>query len=124
MSVISPVVRNKSGEKKPTRYFSDKQEKQVAKTFSGKQQPNSGATTFKKGDVVLDNWLVECKTRTSSKDSISIKKDWLEKNVKESLLVGKENNALAFNFGPNEKMYYIIDEETFERLVEYERKSK
>ena len=47
---------------KPTRFFSKNQEKQVAKNLSGKVIPNSGATAFAKGDVALDNFLIECKT--------------------------------------------------------------
>lgn len=38
--------------KEATRYFSDKQEKEVAKMLEGHQTPNSGATGFVKGDWV------------------------------------------------------------------------
>ena len=31
--------------------------------------------------------------------------------------MGKPYNALAFNFGPGEKNYYIIDEYLFESLL-------
>ena len=31
--------------------------------------------------------------------------------------MGKKYSALAFNFGPNEKNYYIIDEYLFEELL-------
>lgn len=116
MSLIE--VKRKSDEKKPTRFYSNKQEKKLAKNLNGKQQPNSGATPFQKGDVTLDNWLIECKTCTKDKDSFSIKKEWLEKNMKEALFIGKPANALAFNFGPGQKNYYIIDDEMFEFLVE------
>ena len=50
-------------------------------------------------------------------ESMSIKKEWLEKNAKEALFMGKPYNALVFNFGPNQKNYYIIDEELFEILT-------
>lgn len=117
MSVINVAIKKKDGEKKPTRFYSNKQEKHVAKELNGKQQPNSGATLFKKGDVVTESdWLIECKTCTKNKDSFSIKKDWLEKNLKESLLVDKKYNALAFNYGPDQKMYYIVDEKIFKEL--------
>lgn len=119
MALIETVDRNKSGEKKPTRYYSSKQEKAVAKKFDGKQTKNSGATLFDKGDVTLDKWLIECKTKTAISDSISIKKEWLEKNNKEAIFEGKDYSALAFNFGPNEKNYYIIDEYLFKELVDY-----
>ena len=118
MGLLNTVKREKDGVKEPTRSFSKKQENYVAKKFGGERVKNSGATAFAKGDVNLDSMLLECKTKTSPSESMSIKKDWLEKNVKESLFMGKKYSALAFNFGPNEKNYYIIDEELFEILLD------
>lgn len=109
--------RKTDTEDKPTRYFSKMQEKAVAKKLNGRVQPNSGATAFAKGDVKTDDWLIECKTKTTSSDSMSIKKSWLEKNMHEALFLGKQYSALAFNFGPNEKNYYIIDEDTMFLLI-------
>ena len=60
--------------KSSTRYFSSKQEKAVAKAVGGKKTANSGATPFQKGDVRTDNWLIECKTKTSPSESMSIKR--------------------------------------------------
>ena len=118
MALINIAQREKEGSKpEPTRKFSKKQEDYVAKKFGGERVKNSGATAFAKGDVNLDNFLIECKTKTSPSESISIRKDWLEKNVKESLFMGKKYSALAFNFGPNEPNYYIIDEYLFEELL-------
>lgn len=118
MSVINKAIRNKEGEKKPTRFYSDRQEKRIAKEFGGNQTKNSGATLFDKGDVRLENWLIEAKTHTTDKDSMSIKKEWLEKNLKESLIAGKKYNALMFNFGPSDsKNYVVIDEDTFKELI-------
>ena len=82
-----------------TRKFSYKQEKKVAKQLGGRVQPNSGATPFLKGDVISDNWLIECKTQLTSKNSMSIKREWLEKLEEERLAMRKPNMALAFNFG-------------------------
>ena len=65
---------------KPTRWYSNKQENHVASAVNGKKVANSGATTWKKGDVQTDDWLLECKTCTTDKKSFSIKKEWLEKN--------------------------------------------
>ena len=87
--------------------------------MKGKQTKNSGATAFEKGDVLSGDFLIECKTKTSPSESISIKKEWLEKNNKEAVFMGKEYNALAFNFGPNEPNYYIIDEFLFGELQNY-----
>lgn len=111
--------RHREGEKKPTRYYSNKQEDQVAKSLGGKTTKNSGATLFQKGDLTLDNWLIEAKTKTSNSESMSIKKEWLSKNLSESLFMGKKYNALVFSFGPDEDNYYIIDEYLFKELVYY-----
>lgn len=119
MALIDTAKREKGSEKLPTRYYSKKQEETIAKKFGGERVKNSGATAWQKGDIYLDKWLLEAKTKTSPSKSISIQKEWLEKNIKEALFMGKPYTALAFNFGPNEKNYYIIDEELFEQLVTY-----
>jgi len=106
-------------EKKPTRYYSKKQEDQVAKTLNGTRQKNSGATMFAKGDVLTEKFLLEMKTKTTHAESITIKKEWFEKNIKETLIVGKPYSAIGFNFGPGEENHYIISEELFEELLEY-----
>lgn len=98
---------------RPTRFYSNRQEKKVAKAVSGYQTANSGATKFSKGDIRTDKWLFECKTSTAPKKSFSIKKDWLEKNREESFAMGKDYNALVFDFGDEGKRYYVIDEKTF-----------
>lgn len=111
---------NKDTDKKPTRYFSDRQEKSIAKAVGGRQTANSGATPFQKGDVLIDgksSWLIEAKTKTTHADSISIKKEWFEKNLYEAAEMGKKYTALAFNFGPGEPNRYIIDEWLFQELL-------
>lgn len=102
---------------RPTRFYSDKQEKQVAKAVGGKQTANSGATAFVKGDVLLDDWLIECKTCTSEKKSFAIQQEWLSKNAQEAFAMGKSFSAVAFNYGPGAPNYYVIDEKTFKRLL-------
>ena len=74
---------------------------------------------FAKGDIKLDKFLLECKTKMKSSDSITIRKEWLDKLNAESLFMGKPYSALAFNFGPDEDNYYIINEELFETLINY-----
>lgn len=117
------VQRNKEGEApKPTRYYSDKQEKSIAKAVGGKQTPNSGATAWKKGDILTsgsNSFLLEAKTKTTSSESITIKKAWFEKNRQEALLTGTPHQAVVFNFGPDEPNHYIIDEYLFLALQEY-----
>lgn len=103
-----------------TRYYSKKQEKKVAKAIKGKVQPNSGATAFMKGDVVAEDWLIECKTKTKDSSSFTIKEDWLLKNEEEAFAMGMNNSALCFDFGPNaNKRYYVISERLFHLLQDY-----
>ena len=120
MALLQTVNRKKENSSKPTRYYSKKQEKQVAKELGGKTTPNSGATPFIKGDITLDKYLIECKTKTDDSESISIKKEWLDKLNQESLFMGKEYFALVFNFGPSSDNYVIIDENTFKEIIENE----
>lgn len=117
MSLLNTVHREKDGKKEPTRYYSKKQEDAIAKKLGGARVKNSGATAWAKGDVNLDKWLLEAKTKMTPSASISIQKEWLEKNNKEALFMGKPYSALAFNFGPDEPNYYIIDEALFETLI-------
>ena len=109
------MTRNKQS----TRYFSHRQEQQVAKAVGGKTVPNSGAIKFVAGDVTTDLFLLECKTCMTDKQSFSIKEEWLNKNKEEAFAVGKDYSALVFNFGPDKPNYYIIDEKLFKRLNKF-----
>ena len=104
-----------------TRKYSKSQEARVAKVLGGKRQPNSGATTFRKGDVILDNFCVECKTATTEKQSFAIKKDWIDKLKEETFAMNKPHWTICFNFGGlhNKENYYIIDEQLFNQLQNY-----
>ena len=102
--------------KNSTRYYSGRQERAVAKALNGRTVANSGAATFVGGDVIIENWLIECKTSVSEKKSFSIKKQWLEKNAEEAFAMGKEYNALCFDFGDNGNRYYVVDEKAFLKL--------
>lgn len=104
-----------------TRKFSGLQEKIVAKAIKGKKQANSGATMFDKGDVVTDDFCLECKTQTTEKASFSIKKDWITKLKQEAFGIGKSHWAIVFNFGGmgNKENYYIIGEKEFKDLQSY-----
>lgn len=103
--------------KNSTRYFSSKQEKQIAKKLNGKCQTNSGATLFSKGDIKTENWLIEAKTTLTQKDSFSIKRQWLDKLKQESFAMNKEYYSLAFNFELNDENYYILDEKTMQKIL-------
>lgn len=124
---IGVKERNKEGQKHPTRYYSAKQEKAVAKSVGGKQTANSGASNFQKGDCYTDgaeSFLLECKTKTSHSTSISFKKEWIEKNKQEAAFMSKQHQAVVFNFGPGEENYYVIEEYLFKELQEYLKEKK
>ena len=106
--------------KESTRYFSDLHEKSICRALGAKQQSNSGAGLFNKGDLVNKDasLLVEAKTCMTEKSSFSIKKEWLEKNLKEAHEMNLYNSALCFNFGPDTENYYVINEKTMKFLVE------
>ena len=103
---------------RPTRFYSNRQEKKVAKAVGGRQTPNSGATPFQKGDVATEDWLIECKTTTTEKKTFNVKKEWLDKNKEEAFAMSKSYSALCFDFGNNSDRYYVIDEKTFIKAKE------
>ena len=109
-----------TGEKKPTRYYSSRQEQSVAQAVGGKQTANSGATMFQKGDVIINEdttkWSLECKTKTSDCDSISVKKEWFDKNRSESIFMKTDYTAVVISFGPSSENIYCIDENTFKEM--------
>jgi len=112
--------RIKEGQKSiPTRVRSKAQEDQIARATGGRRTPNSGATTWVKGDILTEKFLLEAKTKMTSSDSIKINKEWFEKNKQEMVFMGKPYSAIVFNFGPGEENHYIIDEYLFLELLEY-----
>lgn len=102
---------------RPTRWFSNKQEKTVAKAVGGRKVANSGATSFNKGDVVTDQVLIECKTCTRLQLSFTVKKEWLTKNQEEAFAMHKPYSAVAIDFGDGEQ-HYIIGQKMFDMLME------
>jgi hypothetical protein len=118
--IIGTAKRTKEDEtSKPTRYYSKKQEEAVAKAVGGRRSKNSGATMFDKSDVSTDKFNLECKTKTSHSKSISIQKEWFEKNKQEAMFMNKPYSAVVFNFGPDEENHYIIDEYLFVELLRH-----
>lgn len=100
---------------RPTRFYSTRQEKKIAKAVSGKRQANSGATAFAKGDIITKNWLIEAKTVTKPQKSFTIQKDWIMKNQEEAFAMGREHSALAIDFGDGDN-YIVVDLSTFIKL--------
>ena len=108
---------------RPTRFYSNRQEKKVAKAVSGKQTANSGATKWSKGDVRNDLFLIECKTHTEIRSQFTIKREWIDKNREEAFQMGKHYSALAIDFGDGEN-HYLISERLFQYLLEKLREEK
>lgn len=98
---------------------SSMQEKSIAKALGGKVQSNSGGTKFGGGDVHTDTFFIEAKTPTTSKDSFSIKKVWIEKMKQQAYEQNKLYKALAFCFEPGGDNYYVIDEQLMKSLIFY-----
>lgn len=109
-----------------TRKYSKRQESRVAKNINGKRQANSGATMYNKGDVITEDFCIECKTATTEKASFSIKKDWVDKLKEEAFAMNKPYWAVCFNFGglENKENLYIINEQLFKQLQNYIKENK
>lgn len=105
---------------RPTRFYSSRQEKKIAKAVGGKQVANSGAGLWGKGDVRNDLFLLEAKTHTEFKDSFSIKHSWIEKNREEAFQMGKRYSAIVLDWGDGEQ-HYLIDQKLFLELLEHLR---
>ena len=107
---------------RPTRYYSSRQEKQVAKIVKGKVNANSGAAPFVAGDVVVENILIECKTTTKQTNSYTIKKTILDKIKQEAYQMGKDHAVVAFNFEPNGENYFILNTKFYKQLLDLYKK--
>ena len=103
---------------KPTRYYSNLQEKKVAKEFGGKLSSNSGAAKFSAGDVYTKDILFECKTVTKEAKSYSVKREVLEKLKREAFELGKQFPIMAFNFEPDGELFFVIPQKQFKKLME------
>lgn len=107
---------------KPTRYFSKKQENNVAKQLNMKCTPNSGATPWSKGDVNDNSLLLECKTCTKVQSSMSVKKAWLQDIKKEQYMMNKSMSGVVIDFGDVKEQYVILTMEDFKMLYELYKK--
>lgn len=110
------MTKNKTS----TRYYSQSQEIYVAELLNGRINANSGAGKFSKSDISVPeaNLSIECKTCMTPKESFSIKKEWIEKNKAEGFSMRLNNQAICFNFGPESKNYFVINERLMQFLCE------
>jgi hypothetical protein len=96
---------------------SQKQERRVAKFVGGEVQPNSGGTLFGGGDVLTDEFFIECKTKEKPGQSISVKREWLNKASSQSYQQRRDRWAVAISYD-TESDFYIISARQFKELVE------
>lgn len=101
-----------------TRELSSFHEKNVAKALGGRQTSNSGATPFTKGDVIVGDCLVECKTKMNEVSAFSVQKEWLTTLEEERRGMGKQLCAVAISFDSGKNSYYVIDEKTMKMLLD------
>ena len=104
-----------------TRFASSNQEHYVAKLLHGQVCPNSGAGKWSKSDVKVPQagLSIECKTSMTSKNSFSIKKEWIDKHKQEAFSNRLPNTAIAISFDPKgDNNYFVIDSKLMQYLVE------
>lgn len=85
-----------------TRDFSKKQETLVCNYLGADLTPNSGATGTKKGDMLTENTIIECKTKTKKGVNHTIREDWVNTLKRECISMGKSNWSIVFDFGTQE----------------------
>ena len=103
-----------------TRYKSNLQERRIASRFDefgGKQVIGSGSTPFLKGDVITEDFLIECKTKKEESTQITVKKEWIEKANEQAYQMRKQYAILALSFG-DDKDYYLMEPQLFEYLYQ------
>lgn len=92
--------------KAPPRPIFGKQTQQEAK-----RQPNSGAMWYAKGDILLDHALMEVKERGTlngkGEKTITIPKEWLDKQEKEAFEERRDFWYLAFAYKNSPDIYLI-----------------
>lgn len=92
------------------------QEERVARLFNGKRTPQSGGGKFVLGDVLAEDFFVECKTSVTVKDSYSVKREILNKANEQRREMGKEFYVLAFSFGDQED-FFVINKKAMSRFL-------
>lgn len=92
------------------------QEERVARLFNGKRTPQSGGGRFVLGDVLAEDFFVECKTSVTVKDSYSVKREILNKADEQRREMGKEFYVLAFSFGDGED-FFVLNKKAMNRFI-------
>jgi len=103
---------------KSTREKSKAHEQYIEGKLDIRRTPNSGATTFKKGDLEDELSLFECKTKMNETKSFSIKKEELDKIRQEAIARSKSFQFYIFNYGNITENYVVMELRDFELLYE------
>ena len=98
---------------KPTTHRSRRQEKRSAKDGGGRQVLASGALPGRPGDVLLKEWMLECKTTTTLSYRFT-KHEW-QKHCIDSSLVGRKP---AFEISLDGEELIVISREEFFNLIQ------
>ncbi len=101
---------------KSTRDYSKLQENKVAKLVNGKVVKGSGSGLYAKGDVISEEALFECKTKTKPSKSQTLKKEWFDKLRKEAIFKNKDFAVIAFDFGGDDQ-YFAMHQNDFIQLL-------
>jgi hypothetical protein len=103
------------------RRASRRTENRVAKKLRGKRVPLSGGGEGFKGDVLTEEFLVECKNsfRVDAKGekTFELKKDFLEKAAKEAKLMGKPYWCLYVHYAGDKQDYVVLPADLLFELV-------
>lgn len=94
------------------------QENRIAKMFNASRTPRSGGGEWKKGDILSEDWLVECKTTTTPAKSFSVSKAVLDKAEHERAEMHKSYMALAFTLGEDYDDYFVLDKRAMSAVLE------
>lgn len=91
-----------------TKYYSNKQEKMVAKALGGYPVGGSGAMPAVPGDVKTYDWLVECKTHVDSGQKITFNFDVWTKIEKEAMAVHRKPVLIVDDGSQNERFTWCL----------------
>jgi len=111
-------IETRLGSKKSKKTQILEHEQSLAKKLDGVAQPNSGALAHRKGDVLLDTFLLDSKEtegveiRISKKDLTKVSREAREVNRRPGLVITFENDHA------NE--WVMIPLETFSELLKLE----
>lgn len=103
--------------KKTTKEVSLEQEERIAKLIGGSRTPRSGGGNFIKGDVLAEDFFIECKCQLTPKESYSVQKSILDKADHERREMRKPFYALAFELGAERDDYFVINSNTLAAFI-------